>query len=446
MAGNIIIDGSNICSNSGNQSFSIQRLEECIDAVTALSSGVNPRVYVDASLRWKILQSERDRLNSLIASGKVVQAPAGIPADDFILIEANTSGAIVISNDSFRPYHDMYPWLVEKRSGRLVGAVMDERTRTWTFLERNPGNDPARSLKILVDQWVPTPAASTSFLTAKAPSIETQYRMRVTRNDPSAVVLLVDQSGSMEEKWNDGTGAKSEQVAQIVNSAVNNLLLESKEGNEYKDYFDIAVIGFGGSGDGELRSMLPSSSLANPFLRLSEVAEKVPATVETLPNGRPVRIRRLVEPVSEGVTPLRQAFEFASRILQTWVEKHPNSYPPTVICVTDGVPTDGPVVEAANDLCGLSTNDGNVLLFVAHISEEGGQVLYPSALGPDRDEFAHEMFSISSVLPASIVRTARERGIQLGPNARGFLFNAVRDEVAQLINIGTMTYVLRGEA
>lgn len=445
MAGKIIVDGSNICTNSGGQNFSIQRLEECIDSVTALSSGVSPRVYVDASLRWKILPSERDQLNNLIAAGKVVQAPAGIPADDFILIEANTSGAIVISNDSFRPYHDMYPWLVEKRSGRLVGAVMDDSSRTWTFLERNPGNDPARSLEILVAQWVPAPTPPTSNPVAERAPVETQYRMRVTRNDPSAVVLLVDQSGSMEEEWNDGTGPKSEQVAQIVNSAVNNLLLESKEGDEYKDYFDIAVIGFGGYGDGELRSMLPGTSLASPFLRLSEVAAKVPATVETLPNGRPVRIRRLVDPVAEGVTPLRQALQFAAQILQPWVLKRPDSYPPTVICVTDGVPTDGPVVEAANDLCGLSTNDGNVLLFVAHISEEGGQVLYPSALGPDRDEFAHEMFAISSVLPASVVRTARERRIQIGPNARGFLLNAVRDEVAQLINIGTMTYVVRGE-
>lgn len=442
MVCNIIVDGSNVCARAGGQDFSIARLESAIAAVRADAPAANLRVFVDASLRWKISPSEQERLNLLINNDSVVQAPAGIPADDFILSEANASGAIVVSNDAFRQFHSMYPWLVDKRSGRLVGAVINESNRSWTFLERNPGVDPARSLSILATETNSGPHVPVIPTTVEEET-RPRYRTRVTRNDPSAVVLLVDQSGSMKESWNDEGSSKAEQVAQVINSAINNLLLESKEGEVYKDYFDIAVVGYGGRENDQLRSMLPGTTLADPFLSLSEVAAGVPVSASVLPNGRTVRIRKLIQPVADGATPMKAALEYAKKVLEPWVREHPRSYPPTVINVTDGESTDGAVQAAASELCSLETDDGNVLLFIAHISRSEKPILFPSALGPDRDKHAHEMFKIASVLPAPVLATAKEKRIEVGPNARGFVFNASRDEVAQLINIGTMTFVLK---
>ena len=67
--------------------------------------------------------------------------------------------------------------------------------------------------------------------------------------------------------------------------------------------------------------------------------------------------------------PMCEALSAASKALQDWTAQHPDSYPPMVINVTDGDATDGNPEPLAQEVMALGTNDGNALLYNAHLSE-----------------------------------------------------------------------------
>ncbi len=84
------------------------------------------------------------------------------------------------------------------------------------------------------------------------------------------------------------------------------------------------------------------------------------------------------EPMAEGPTPMFEALELAYRAVEAFVRQFPNSYPPVVMNLTDGQPTDESgqmtptvlqqVESAAQRIRNLQTTDGQVLLFNLHIS------------------------------------------------------------------------------
>src|SRR5690349_3271425 len=73
------------------------------------------------------------------------------------------------------------------------------------------------------------------------------YTKQITRQDPTAFVVLLDQSESMLDPF----GAymqktKAEGAADAVNRMLENLLLRCTKGpNDIRDYFYIAVVGYG---------------------------------------------------------------------------------------------------------------------------------------------------------------------------------------------------------
>ena len=56
-----------------------------------------------------------------------------------------------------------------------------------------------------------------------------------------------------------------------------------------------------------------------------------------------------------------------------WCDAHPDSYPPTILHVTDGQSTDGNPQDIADGLRKLRTNDGQALLFNLHVSTLGAK-------------------------------------------------------------------------
>jgi len=65
-----------------------------------------------------------------------------------------------------------------------------------------------------------------------------------------------------------------------------------------------------------------------------------------------------------------QALAQAKTIVQNWISQHPSCFPPIVINITDGEATDGNPSDAANEIMGLASSDGNVLLFNVHLSSQ----------------------------------------------------------------------------
>ena len=74
---------------------------------------VKPIIIVDAALRHDI--DDPQQMESLIDKQVVRQAPAGVPADYFVLRAAAEEGALVVSDDTYRQYRDQFPWIDQRR-------------------------------------------------------------------------------------------------------------------------------------------------------------------------------------------------------------------------------------------------------------------------------------------------------------------------------------------
>jgi hypothetical protein len=112
-----------------------------------------------------------------------------------------------------------------------------------------------------------------------------------------------------------------------------------------------------------------------------------------------------------------------------------------VINITDGEATDGDPEQPATRLRQLSSTDGNVLLFNAHLSaqDEAG-IIFPDTEEGLPDSYARLLFRMSSLLPPPIRASAHQAGYVVGAGTRGFAFNARLDMVVQFLRMCTTTY------
>ncbi len=287
------------------------------------------------------------------------------------------------------------------------------------------------------------------------------YIARITQNCPTAIVLLVDQSGSMNDStlWHGLQVPKSEAVAEAINQLLAELVARSKYEGGYRNYYDIAVLGYSGS---RVYSLLPTLP-GNHFMTTEQLAGSVLRTrtvqrVRTLSDGRTlltaVEQDVWVTPRTDWNTPMIAAMDEACRLLSEWVGAHAGRpcYPPTVINITDGEATDGSpdaLRQASARIRELSTVDGAALLLNIHLGHaEGAPLLFPSLPGqlPPDDRYARLLYDTSSPLPPAF---AREIGA--APGARGMAYNADMSSLVRVMNIGTSSSafdpdaLLRGE-
>lgn len=196
-----------------------------------------------------------------------------------------------------------------------------------------------------------------------------------------------------------------------------------------------------------MRSVLPGTSLDQPFLKVSEVVDV--AEVEERQVKEPDGAGGVVEvtrkfPVwlraEAGYgTPMCEALTAASKAIEEWTAQNPDSYPPMVISVTDGDATDGNPVPMAQKIMAHKTNDGNTLIYNAHLSEMSAvPVQYPADEGDlPPDEYAERMFRMSSEFPEPVRALAADLGLPVTEGSRGYVFNADMVALVQFLDIGT---------
>jgi hypothetical protein len=130
--------------------------------------------------------------------------------------------------------------------------------------------------------------------------------------------------------------------------------------------------------------------------------------------------------------------------LVSWCDAHPNSYPPTVLHITDGESTDGDPEELAQHLHQIHTNDGAVLVFNLHVSTAGEEpIKFPASEISLPDTYAKLLFRMSSILPEHLIRFAQDKGFKAGIESRGFMFNGDAPEIVDFFDIGTRASQLR---
>ena len=286
---------------------------------------------------------------------------------------------------------------------------------------------------------------------------KTAYTAQITRNTPTAFIFLIDQSVSMQ-KYTTLYGEEmpmAEAVARIVNHQLNELVLRCIKGSETRDYYDIAIIGYGENAysgwKGELEGrdfVKPSELKEHPYKKIT--TKKETRTRKGVKVVEVEEVQWIEAEATQGWTRVHLAFEKAKGLLDEWMEKHHDKdcYPPTIINITDGEfngATKEYVLQQANELKSMFTNDGNVILFNIHISANKA-VCVTCPASKDEVSFsslATTMYEMSSLLPMRYSdRIADLRGDGT-PNNRytAMSINADMSTLIQLMDIGTPTNI-----
>jgi uncharacterized protein YegL len=270
------------------------------------------------------------------------------------------------------------------------------------------------------------------------------YSAEISRSSPTALVFLLDQSGSMKEPFGGQPDKrKADGVTDALNRLLQNLVLKCAKADGIRDFFHVGMISYGGkvqSGFGGAlaeQTMIPISRIANNPLRVEVRTRKIDDGAGGLIDQQ-VKFPVWFEARPAGKTPMCEALGKATEYLKLFLSIQKKCYPPLVFNITDGQPTDGDPRKAAEGLRVLASIDGNVLLFNAHLSDkEAKPIVFPESEIGLPDDYARLLFRMSSFLPPKLVEAAKAEGFAVGPLSRGFVFNADLVAVIRFLDIGT---------
>ncbi len=280
------------------------------------------------------------------------------------------------------------------------------------------------------------------------------YEAEINRKNPTAFVLMIDQSASMASMTKDKDGksiSKAQMVANVCNDFFNEIVNVCQKSDGIRNYFDIMLIGYGENVAVAFEGKLAgkdwvSISDLKENLTLKKITEN-----KTLPTGKVVQqektIHHWVSPKSNGGTPMIKAFDKVKEALETWIANHPHNYPPIVINITDGEQTDGSeqdMLLRAKAIRDLKTSNGNVILMNCHISVSAGKaVIFPSAESDLPNEtYAKRLYRMSSLMPSNCkkdisIEILKNHDVLEEQEFVAMTYQAGVAELTKAINIGT---------
>lgn len=275
------------------------------------------------------------------------------------------------------------------------------------------------------------------------------YSADISRNNPGCFLFLIDQSGSMTEALGGQPGLqKMDGAADAVNRILDAISQRCSQGMDVRDYFHIGALTYSTNALGRsvVEAPLAGSSTENPFLTVSQIVDV--ADVEERQVKEPDGAGGVIEvsrkfpiwlrPTARYGTPMCEALRAAASAIQCWTAQNPDSYPPIVINITDGMATDGDPESLARDVMNTATNDGNSLLYNVHLSDvSAAPVQYPVEEDQLPDEYARLLFRMSSLLPSAAREQAKTLDLEVSEDARGFVFNADMVALVHFLDIGT---------
>jgi hypothetical protein len=270
------------------------------------------------------------------------------------------------------------------------------------------------------------------------------YSAQISRTNPACLLFLIDQSTSMADQFIGGTGQpKASVVADALNRLIQNVVLRSAKADGIRDYFKIGVIGYGQGVKAGFGGSLPFSALV-PISQLGAHPLRVETRTKLIPDGVGGTVEQKVKfPVwfdaeANGNTPMCEAFTAARLVVERFIEEFPDAFPPIVLNLTDGMPSDGNPQLNARLLANKGTSDGAALVFNLLITSKPVPAdFFPATEDNLPDVFSKLLFRMSSVLPPKFAEAARAEGHSLAPNARGVVVNADPTAIVRFLDIGT---------
>ena len=207
------------------------------------------------------------------------------------------------------------------------------------------------------------------------------YTAEISRTNPTCFLFLIDQSGSMAERFGGEAGkTKAQGVADAINRLLETLVTRCSKGDYIADRYFIGSVGYGGEVEPGVSHRRPGGQ--RPPAREHDQAHplRIEERVKRSDDGAGGLIEQQImlpvwfEPKAAGKTPMCAAFQAAHEVICGFVAQHPACFPPIVINITDGMATDGDAAQVwqmATALRGVASQDGNVLLFNVHLSVRG---------------------------------------------------------------------------
>jgi hypothetical protein len=269
------------------------------------------------------------------------------------------------------------------------------------------------------------------------------YQAEISRDNPTCILFVIDQSGSMEESTESGR-SKAKFVADVLNKTIYTLVTNCSKADGIRNYFDVGVLAYSGStvttGFGGALGNAP----VHPISVISEKPLRVEDRIKKLDDGAGGIIEQKTkfpiwfDPQAAGGTPMTVALKKSMELIAEWCDLHVHSYPPTVLHVSDGQSTDGSPEHIADGLRQLSTNDGESLLFNLHVTTGGGsEILFPTSEIGLQDDYSRMLFRMSSALPTHLAKFAGDKGYSIKEGSRGFIFNGGPKCIVDFFEIGT---------
>lgn len=263
-----------------------------------------------------------------------------------------------------------------------------------------------------------------------------------------AIVILIDQSGSMAEMHSltNMLKSKAELVATGVNTFLSEILHRSRGADDLiHDIFDIALLGYGG----EKASYLLHNGLFTPSqLDRTRSEYRIDRPYHNFPIGKQplsiVEYRQWLSPTAHGRTPMGDALRKCIRLLRSWCRRHPADYAPLVINISDGEASDitaEELVTLAERLKEIGTTRGTTLFMNTHIDNLAST---PSVKFPSGDEplpplrHTRLLHQLSSDMPNQCNDALVEmKGAGHTPPFKALCYNCGGEEIVGLLHINS---------
>lgn len=229
-----------------------------------------------------------------------------------------------------------------------------------------------------------------------------EYNKSFSSGSPGLIIYLLDQSDSMDSSYGKNESkSKAKFCAEILMNLIREVVLNNLPGDgDVIDRAFIVVIGYGGK-----RYEDEDSAKIILYEPLSEIANILEKNYDNF-----------IKPISNGITPMHQAFKKANNIISDWKdfykEKGLNpiseSPAPVIMNISDGMPGYRGIGEKAKEDVNLEINkiqkhkfdDGKPLIFNIHISSDFGEtIILPNKMSSEYDESIKFFFNISSKMP-----------------------------------------------
>jgi len=160
------------------------------------------------------------------------------------------------------------------------------------------------------------------------------YSAEISRANPTCLLFLTDQSSSMSKPFGrQPEKRKCDGVADAINRLLYDLSLKCARADGIREYCHIGVLGYGqnlGSALGGVltgRNLVSIGDIANNPLRVEERIRNEDDGAGGILQ-RKIKFPVWVEPQALGKTPMAGAFALAANVLQDFLARYPDCFPP----------------------------------------------------------------------------------------------------------------------